>query len=143
MSSQYGREFIATEVGGALYGKWTRVKKRVCCPEWQNSFEEFAEWALNNYFVPGASLIKIAKNDVYCPTNCYWSFGNNSKPAYKASEFCASWNKTVNRIRKHYGMKPFDVIEEDFSEKTCKDCVHYKVCKYKCADAPVCDDYLD
>ena len=27
-------------------------------------------------------------------------------------------------------------------EPTCKNCLHYKVCKYKCDGVPVCEDYL-
>lgn len=62
-------------------------------------------------------------------------------PTY--SEFKANWNKTVNRIRVHYGMEPFEVVDPDLSNKTCKDCVHYKVCKYKADCVPICEDYLD
>lgn len=63
------------------------------------------------------------------------------EPTYSALK--ASWNKTVNRIREHYGLDPFDVDEPDFSNRTCKDCGHYKVCRYKADGVPICEDYLD
>ncbi len=65
----------------------------------------------------------------------------NTEPTY--SEFKVAWNRAVNRIREHYGMKPFDVADPDYSDRTCKDCVHYKVCKYKADCLPICEDYLD
>lgn len=62
---------------------------------------------------------------------------------YKYTALCYSWNKVVNRLRKHYGMELFDEEEPDYSDRTCKDCVHYKVCRYKADGVPICDDYLD
>lgn len=66
---------------------------------------------------------------------------SNNTPSY--GQLKASWNRTVNRIREHYGMDLFDVDEPDLTDRTCKDCVHYKVCKYKADCVPICEDYLD
>ena len=66
---------------------------------------------------------------------------SNKEPTFTSLQ--ASWNKTVNRIRKHYGMELLEVAEPDYSDRTCKDCFHYKVCKYKASGLPICEDYLD
>ena len=136
-------EFKKTETGEDLYNRWVRVRKTGCCDEWAEDFMAFAKWSLDGGYELGAYLKRIDPKKEFSPTNCFWSIGKDTKCAYKASEFCATWNKTVNRLREHYGLTPFIVEEQDNSGKTCKDCVHYKVCKYKADDMPVCDDYLD
>ena len=142
MSTPNYSEFVKTEDGQILYRKWSRIRKN-CCPEWANSFGAFIEWSLNNFFEAGASLLRFNRLEGYSPENCYWSIGDTTHSSYRASGFCAAWNKTVNRIREYYGMPLFIVEEEDNNSKTCKDCVHYNVCKYKAEGVPVCDDYLD
>lgn len=141
---KYDTEFMKTEAGKLLYGKWRRIRSIGCCQEWQDDFMAFANWSINSGWETGSHIKRYSKAKDYSPHNCYWSScSKKTNPTYKASAFCAEWNKTVNRIRKHYGMEQFEVTEPDFTEKTCKDCVHYKVCKYKKDDSPVCEDFLD
>ena len=66
---------------------------------------------------------------------------SNKEPTF--AQLKASWNKTVNRIREHYGLDLFEVDDPDYSGRTCKDCLHYKVCKYKASCIPICEDFLD
>lgn len=141
---KYDTEFMKTEAGAALYNKWNRMRRLGCCPERKADFMAFVKWSMVAGFEEGATLKRYHKEKPYQPSNCYWVVDSKlTNPTYKASAFCASWNKTVNRIRKHYGMEQFEVAEPDFTEKTCKDCVHYKVCKYKKDGSPVCEDFLD
>ena len=143
MSIKYDPEFKQTEIGYELYRRWVRIRKNGCCAEWEEDFNAFAEWSLSSGYELGSSLKRFDSSQEASPTNCFWSTGKGMKVYYTDSEFCARWNRTVNLFRKRYGMMPFVTVEEDNSAKTCKDCVHYKVCKYKISDMTVCEDFLD
>ena len=141
---KYDVELMKSDEGKALYDRWLRIRSVGCCQEWENDFMAFVRWAIDSGFEIGAHIKRYSKAKDYSPHNCYWSLCSQKATAnYKATAFCSLWNKTVNRIREHYGMMLFDVNEPDFTGKTCKDCVHYKVCKYKKDDSPICEDFLD
>ena len=137
---------IKTDEGKALYKIWNRIHMMQCCAAWANDFMEFYNWANENGYELGVVLKRRNHQNPYSPQNCYWSANRElerKKNTYVGSQFIAKWNNTVNRFREHYGMELLDVNEPDFSDRTCKDCVHYKVCKYKNDGVPVCEDYLD
>lgn len=149
---KYDNDFMQSTIGKALYYKWFRIKAIGCCREWQDDFLAFASWCLDSGYKEGATLKRYDARQVYSPRNCYWAIKRETPtepqkkyeyPSYNDGAFQALWNKTVNRIREHYGMEPVEVVEPDFTDRTCKDCVHYKVCKYKRDDVPICEDYLD
>jgi hypothetical protein len=137
-----GERMESNELSKELYRKWLGVKKAGCCKEWKK-FEVFYAWAVENGYEIGNMIRKTEYNEPHSPKNTSVRISEKTHKDYRASEFCALWNKTVNRFRKHEGLSLFEVEEPDFTEKTCKDCVHYKVCKYKMDDTPVCDDFLD
>lgn len=70
-----------------LYKSWQAMKRRCnnpdeyhekyydnikVCDEWNNSFELFRDWALDNGYVYGYTIERINIYDDYKPTNCTW-----------------------------------------------------------------------
>jgi hypothetical protein len=98
-----------TEHGAKLYGAWRRVREHQHCKEW-DYFPAFYEWAMENGYTTGARLRMINTNGMHCPENSEWYIHKNNPDRIDTA--CAeSWNKTVNRIRKYYGMPPVEVAD--------------------------------
>ena len=74
-----------------LYHIWQRMKQRCSpscpkheihnyydkgirvCLEWENSFEKFMQWALDNGYTDNLSIDRIDGEKGYEPTNCRWA----------------------------------------------------------------------
>ena len=95
-----------TEHGSKLYQTWRKAHKAPHCEEWE-SFPIFLEWAIQSGHTPGAWLRRINKNKPYEPNNCIWYMPDHEN-INVPELWAAKWNKTVNRIRKHYGMPPLE-----------------------------------
>ena len=107
--SSYDPTLRESEHGSKLYQTWRKVCQAPHCEEWE-SFPTFLEWAMQSGYTPGVWLLRIDKNKPYEPDNCKWYVvGENDR--YIPPEWAYKWNKTVNRIRKYYGMPPLEGTE--------------------------------
>lgn len=103
-----------SRTGQALYARWCKIRKD-SSPEFQ-AFEDFAAWAhatAGDELKNSVRLHRIDATKPYSPENCCW--GDTEKaldPSYKQEQI-RKWNRTVNRIRKYYGMPLFNKEGED------------------------------
>lgn len=108
---KYDREIIESEEGQRLYVYWqTKVSKNTDSPEFM-TFPGFYNWAMENGYTVGAKLHRRDPKDPFNPDNCVWIAGEKDLTRFYP-EFELKWNKTVNRIRVHYGMEPFQLAAE-------------------------------
>lgn len=57
------------------------------CPEWDDNYLSFKEWALNNGYIKGLSIDRLDNTKGYSPDNCRW-----------ASDIMQANNKSNNNI---------------------------------------------
>ena len=110
--STYDPALRKTEHGKNLYNIWLRIRRNPHCEEW-DYFPTFYDWAMQNNYESGEWLRLINKSGIYCPDNCFWHIPNEGRNSFPAG-WGDGWNKTVNRIRKHYGM-PL-LVEETYGD---------------------------
>lgn len=91
-----------TEHGKKLYVTWVKIVSYPHTDDW-DFFPTFYEWAMNTGYELGAWLRRIDKKGAYSQENCAWYMPKEEKD-YIPPEWADEWNRTVNRIRKHYGM---------------------------------------
>lgn len=115
MSKQYGKPYDPalreTEHGSKLYQIWKRIRKSPHSEAWDH-FPTFYDWAMQNEYETGFWLRKIDCNGSYTPDNCVW-YSPKEKKEHIPAEWADRWNKTVNRIREHYGMPPLEETDYD------------------------------
>ena len=90
----------------SLYNRYKHTPKY---REIFDSFNEFYDWSMSHGFEIGAQLMRWDDRKPWQPDNCYWKATKEKNvPLYgdEQRERIAKWNKTVNRIRIHYGMTP-------------------------------------
>jgi hypothetical protein len=104
MSKPYDPGLRKTEHGSKLYQTWKKINQNPHCEEWEY-FPTFYEWAMQMGYEIGAWLKREDVNGPYSPQNCFWYLPRESSDSIP-KESLDKWNKTVNRIRKHYGMPP-------------------------------------
>lgn len=92
-----------------MYGRYRRVMWD-CCDEWID-FQNFCKWAEESGYEEGCILKKVNSNLLYQPDNCYW-YKKDTENGFNSKEFCERWDKSVNRIRAHYGLEQLGVAYE-------------------------------
>ena len=76
------------------------------CKEWENSYESFKEWSLENGYNDSLTIDRIDVNGDYCRENCRWvnweaqqnNRGNNKYYIVKGEK------KTISELSREYGM---------------------------------------
>ena len=110
MGKRYGKPYDPalrkTEHGALLYQIWKRVTKCDHIKDW-GYFPTFYEWAMSDGYDAGEWLRRFDKNEPFSPDNCFW-YSVKEEKDHIPPELGAKWNKTVNRIRKYYGMPPLE-----------------------------------
>ena len=112
-----------------LYIRWLMIKDRCnnpnskvykdyggrgikICPEWNNDFSAFKNWAYENGYDESLSIDRIDNNKGYSPENCRWvdskTQGNNRR-----TNHCVTIDgvtKTIMQWSEEYGIK-YDTIQ--------------------------------
>lgn len=108
----YDPEIKGSEVGMNLYNRWLRIRKIGCSPEFFD-FMYFYNWAMDSGFSIDSAIVRKDKNLPYSPDNCIFRVCDNMVLTKKHLASIARWNRTVNSIRKAYGMKPLYGLEDE------------------------------
>lgn len=113
MGKRYGEPYDPalrkTDHGSRLYAAWKSMRKHPHCEEW-DYFPTFYDWAMQSGYEAGTWLRRIDKDMPYTTDNCIW-YSPNEEKEYIPPEWADEWNKTVNRIRKYYGIPPLEGTE--------------------------------
>lgn len=105
----YEKKLKETHEWQYLYTKWRWVCRRPHSEAF-NDFRSFYDWSMANGFQIGTKLELLDDSKPYSPENCLWVHPAIKKPCYteEDKEWISKWNETVNRIRRHFGLKPFE-----------------------------------
>ena len=96
---------LQTAVNRRLLECWKRIIDRPCAEEWMD-FHSFAAWAMENGGDDLSNrLIRFNRAQPYSPENCSYSFAGYEKDD---GGWRKRWNKTVNVLRVHFGLEPFE-----------------------------------
>lgn len=106
MSKPYDPTLRQTEHGSKLYSTWRKITKSPHCDDW-SYFPAFYEWAMQNGYEIGSWLKREDTDGPFSPQNCFWYFPHEKGTNFHKEDI-DKWNKTVNRIRKYYGMPPLE-----------------------------------
>lgn len=109
MKKTYDPMLRKTLIGKHLYYHWKMVRRNPHTPEW-DFFPDFYTWAMSSGYAIGAKLHLIDATLPHSPDNCVWRFSRpeEKQPTRDSDGWTDKWNRTVNRIRKHYGMSPLE-----------------------------------
>lgn len=109
MSKQIGKPYDPalrlTDEGQKLYNAWRKVRRYPHCEEW-GYFPTFYDWSMQNGFTLDTYFRFIDDGRPLNPDNCVWHHIGDKKR--KSDSWEEKWNRSVNRIRKHYGMPPLE-----------------------------------
>lgn len=97
--------------GEPIYRKWLRMRKTACVSPEFMEFRGFYDWCMESGYSYGATLQRRNKKFPFSPQNCYLVFSANKRVHANSDlelAWASGWNKTVNRIRRYYGLPLFD-----------------------------------
>ena len=97
--------FVSTD---ALRKKWSNFQRHPHAPEW-DEYDAFLRWCRESGYAPFNILRRRDLSLPYSPENCYWDTPRGL-PAIADDdelEVIRRWNRTVNVLRKHFGLPLF------------------------------------
>lgn len=79
------------------------------------TFEGFSQWAMGAGFLPGSNMLRYDTSKPISPENSYFAESPWVAPFHgkEKDEFICRWHKTINVIRKHFGLPPLPAPEFD------------------------------
>ena len=112
-----------------LYSVWNGIRQRcnnknskhyknyggrgiTVCEEWDNSYESFREWALNNGYKQGLEVDRIDNDKGYYPENCRLTTHKqqqSNKRTNRMIEFNGE-TKTLSQWAEYIGIKPNSLL---------------------------------
>ena len=104
-ASKCAKEMRMGDVGQRLYACWLRTKNKGISKEFAD-YSGFYKWAMEACYQEGDKLVRHNPQEPFSPDNCVWVPKKLEYRACRDTEREQLWDKTVNRIRIHYGMKP-------------------------------------
>ena len=100
----YDPELRTSEHGRRLYETWKRIRKSEHDASFEN-YQDFYNWAIANGYSLGDILMRRSASLPYDPKNCYWKASKrDDMSAEWAIDWCEKWNKTVNVLRRYFGL---------------------------------------
>ena len=118
-NQKYPEHMIKTPEGERLLPLWHRIRKNIEPESIFSDYPKFFRWAMDHYYEVGVRLRRLDPLEPYGPDNCEFYFPTDSEleMSLEQRKTINSWNRTVNVLRKHYGMTPFkEIPEEDMYE---------------------------
>jgi hypothetical protein len=103
------------DVNNKVYGgKGIKV-----CPEWENSFESFYEWAQEAGYEESLTIDRIDSNGNYCPENCRWVtyLENNRNREYTTRLTFNGESKTLMEWAQSLNMHHMTLVSRIFKYK--------------------------
>lgn len=112
--------YTKDQIWKKLYNRWYRFhfREKPCSPAFQ-TFEGFYRWAIEAGYDGCQVMKRHDPKGPYSEGNCYWveveiKETESTVQQKMPEEWVEKWNRTVNRIRKVYGM---DLIGMETVEK--------------------------
>lgn len=121
MKSRCNYDFKGSE---RYYGKGIKV-----CEDWENGFESFRDWAMDNGYTDDLTIDRIDSDGNYEPSNCRWAgklTQDNNRNSNKKIEIngelhtIAEWSRISGvkyetiRSRLSRGKSGNDLIKQDY-----------------------------
>jgi hypothetical protein len=102
MKTTYDPALRETEHGKRLYQLWRRVKKSKHSADF-DKFPDFYDWAMDAGYSVADRLVLIDNEKPFSPENCCFVM-----PYAEEKEWIEKWNRTVNHLRKQWGLPPLE-----------------------------------
>ena len=111
----YPKHMTVTDEGKSLYGIWRRVRNNTDKYCGFTEYPKFFNWAMDNYYELGARLRRYDESQPFTPNNCTFipADPHGKEMTLENRRKANNWNRTVNVIRKAYGMELFEVVDEE------------------------------